>query len=248
MLGRLNQRGSSSIMLLMIWGALVGFLGIAFDLALTYVYRQQIRTAMEAAVTAGAHQGEYYMSVRLIRQKFQWLWTCNDVTQPDGTKVCVPYKYLDTPVDANEVVTGPEKTVWAPWRYQKQPLYVAYPQYCQQQQEDGTYYFCYKAEVIKDSCRVVERRPGLAVEADWQAFNDNKQRWASQLQNVQIDPPQLTANGLHFEVTMAVQAEMPTMFLRMIGFPTLPIRVQAADLGTSHGAKIVRLGDDPCRQ
>ncbi|HWI61508.1 MAG TPA: Tad domain-containing protein [Symbiobacteriaceae bacterium] len=245
-----SQRGSSMMMLLMIWAILVGFLGVAFDLAMSYVYRQQVRTAMEAAVTAGAIQGEYEMQVRLYRRHYQWIHGCTPYKNPDGTSGCAPWKQLTvTGTDAVDTYPGRESVVWAPYRYRKTPTALSnlHPGLCDAVKDDDSYKYCERAEVVKSSCRVVETSSGAAVAAAQEAFRANKQRWEGKLQNVKGGQPRLAADKLKFEVTMDITAEMPTMFLRMIGIPTIPIRVQGAELSGSHGAEIVRLGDDPCR-
>lgn len=245
MLRRLREeRGANSILLLAAWGVVMAFLVMACDFVLAYIYQHQVRTAVEAAVTAGSKQAEYQMQVRLKRTMYQW----EEQTKCDnGQCRTVKAGWKKTPAD---VTVGPgwEKDIWAPYRYRRQPLWQAYPEQCDRSLKKPVSYICQKAEVVADSCIAAERHPGAATQAAWAAYRANTGRWENQLEQVRVtQPPEAQAEGTAFGVTMAVEAEMPTMFLRLFGVDHLPIRVRSADLTENLGAELVRLGENPCQ-
>lgn len=236
-----EERGANSVLLLAAWGLIMAFLVITFDFVLAYVYQHQMRTAVEAAVAAGSRQAAYQVQVELKRTMYQW------VEQRDGGGRVVQSGWQKSPAD---VVVGPgwEEEIWAPYQYRGESLWEAYPAYCDRSPKKPVSYICRKAEVVPGTCIAVERHPGAAQQAAWAAYEANTVRWADQLQEVRvIEPPAVHTDGASFSVTMAVEAEMPTMFMGLFGMDTFPIRVRSADLGSGLGAELVRLGESPCR-
>jgi|GEM_PF-3832082 len=235
-----GERGGSSVLLLAAWGLIMAFLVIAVDFVLAYIYQHQMRTAVEAAVTAGSRQAAYQMQVELKRTMYQW------VEQRDGSGRVVQSGWQKIPAD---VVVGPgwEEEIWAPYKYRGLPLWEAYPSQCDRSPQKPVSYICEKAEVVPGSCIAAERHPGAAQQAAWATYQANTARWGDTLEVRVIEPPAVHTDGTSFTVTMAVEAEMPTMFLRLFGMDTFPIRVRSADLGSALGAELVRLGESPCR-
>lgn len=245
MLRRLrNQKGASSILMLAVWGAIMAFLAVSFDFVLAYVYQHQMRTAVEAAVTAGTRQAEYRMKVLLKRKQYEWV-----EKQECGDQGCRTVQ-AGWRVTQADIVLGPdwEERVWAPYRYRRQPLWQAYPEYCDRKLKKPGAVICQKAEVVVGSCTAAERTPGAATRAAWEAYRANTGRWESQLEQVRVtEPPTVHADGTSFSVTMGVEAEMPTTFLRLFGVDSFPIRVRSTDLTGNVGAELVRLGENPCQ-
>jgi len=239
-----DQRGGSSVLMLAVWGAIMAFLAISFDYVLAHIYQHQMRTAVEAAVAAGARQAEYRMKVLLKRRQYEWVekQECGD----DGCRLV----QAGWRVTQSDTIVGPdwEERIWAPYRYRRQPLWKAYPEHCDRKLKKPVTVICQKAEVVAGSCIAAERTPGAAVRAAWEAYRANTGRWEHRLEQVRVtEPPTVRADGTSFSVTMGVEAEMPTMFLRLFGIDHFPIRIRSADLDDSVGAEVVRLGENPCR-
>lgn len=235
-----EDRGGSSVLLLAAWGLIMAFLVIACDFVLAYIYQHQMRTAVEAAVAAGSRQAAYQMRVELKRTMYQW------VDQRDGSGGVVHAGWQKSPAD---VVLGPgwEEEIWAPYKYRGLPLWEAYPDHCDRSPQKPVSYVCERAEVVPGSCIAAERYPGAAQQAAWAAYQANTGRWGGTLEVRVTEPPAVRTDGTSFTVTMAVEAEMPTMFLGLFGMERFPIRVRSADLESPVGADLVRLGVSPCR-
>lgn len=239
----MQQRGSSSILLLAAWGAIMAFLAISIDFALAYIYQHQVRTAVEAGVAAGVRQAEYRMKVELKRKLYEWVERreCKE-----GECRVVDAGWRITPADTT---VGPdwEEEIWAPYRYRGQPFWKAYPDQCDQRLRKPASIICQKARVVAGSCRAAEREPGAAVRAAYSAYRANTGRWEDQLERIRVtEPPTVRASGTSFAMSMGVEAEKPTMFLRLFGIDHFPIRIRSADLGDSLGAELVRLSENPC--
>ncbi len=223
-----DERGSTSLMALLAVATIaIGFLAFSVDLAMWYVYRQQVRTALDAAVTAGAMQGRYELTVAAVGKQQSKRNVC---VGPGGSCSQQAQVWQYGPTTTVPLATGLEKSVWAPYKYGAQKLWETFPGQCVSPSQEG--FFCQELTVV--SCRVTD--PGTAVQAAREAYEANQSRWAGRLVKVQEVGPTVVAgqaNRLDFRVEMSVSAEMPTRFMKMFGFSTVPFRV-ATESGRLH--------------
>jgi hypothetical protein len=255
-----GQQGSvSSGLLLVSWLALMGFLGLGFDYALAMVYREQLRTAVEAAVTAGAMKARYYLTVQLHRERWRAVRDCEEVTDEEGETfiVCDPPRWEKE--EAGSVRVGPrfEDEIW--WPHQKwpgrdsppQPLWGVFPQECHPPRppaaEGDWRWHCLYAAVQPGDCLVMEWEPNAAVDAARTAYRMNQVRWQGAMADTPGDPV-VTGRWMQpvekFEVTMTARATLRTRFMRYLGFVELPIVADTAS-GEPIKARLVRKGAIP---
>lgn len=252
----MSERGSSSAILLIAWLVLIGFLGYCFDLALAYVYREQLQTALEAAVTAGAMQAEYRLTVRLERRLWRAEANCITIPVPNGESVRYE-PFCETPSwvtldHAPAYASGWEETVWwlhqwAPQGQAPQPLWEAFPDDCGRRpsgepQAAGEVAVVCVAAVVA-ACGIYERAPGAAEAAAWRAYAWNRARWGGVLLD-RPGRPAILAEGDRFAVGMTAEAEMETRFLRLFGFERLRIAPRSLD-GDLFTARLVRGAEVP---
>lgn len=237
--GRLDwrsERGSSTALLLVTFMVMIGFLGYAVDLALAEVYREQLRTAAEAAATAGALDADLYMTVQLSRSH----------SVVDSAEACEPGRVVTVPPtpcprvnywkdNGTDTVdlSGWEKDVWTPHTWRKQPLSQVFPAYCNGATPDArwlaegsTWVSCTQKEI--KACQI---RPSPTARWDRAAqatFDRNSTRWAGRM-TAGITDLRLENPGTSFRVYVTVEGSMPTIFLRSFGIPAHPIVVRGAD-------------------
>lgn len=247
----MNQRGSSSAMLLVSWLALTGFLGFCFDMALVHVYGEQLRTALEAAATAGAMQSRYYLTIRLTRERYRSVLEedCYPVYGPDGNPVldgngrqveaCDHWYEWRINSGPDEHVSDWEEKVWwshawAPHGQMPQQLYEAFPGQCSRQPvglPSGSGIVkdvCKQADVVAGSCALREFPHGTAAAKAWAAYHENSARWAGAMEDLP-QYPVILEEGSGFVLGIRATAQVRTRFVRMLGFETLPVEPRALD-------------------
>ena len=106
-----RQRGSTLVVTVICWSLFIVCLGLAVDLGRFFVYREQLRTATDAAALAGAMEVTRMVRVSVPRQVWDETKTCLD---EQGQSYDCPGLVSASPF----VEEGPEVPLWSQQLYQ----------------------------------------------------------------------------------------------------------------------------------
>lgn len=199
-----RQRGSTLVVTVVSWSMFIICLGIAVDLGRLFVFREQLRTAADAAALAGAMQVTRMVRVYMPRD----VWEQKTCPDPAGV---LPEVDCSGFVPASPVdVDGPEVPLWSQHTYQSQ---CNWPYVCD-----------YSVRVV--SCWLEPKgndwsRPGTVAQ---QVFDRNAV-WGSEARKRAPVSVRYTTDSTYRDFTVDVEASLvfDTLLMGGFGIPTVEV-------------------------
>lgn len=219
---------SLPILVSSLWLTLV-LLGASLDVGMFYITRQQLKTVADASALAGAGTARTQMTVMLYRT----VWVHHEGSYTDELGNSYSWDYWSP--DDNDVVTatGWAEDVWAPHHYRGVSLnsVPAFRSLCDVG-DSSTWRVCYADDLVPSSCIAFDDPARSAAGVARGAFDTLQSKWSGgQLQHLQVAAIERSqgrmGNGalrqLDYRVRVALKAEMPTRFLKLFGFDSMPV-------------------------
>lgn len=219
----LEERGSTSALLLSVWSVALIAIALAIDLGRLFVIREQLRTAEEAAALAGVLQAQYMVEARFPRRQNQPYQVCEPIG-PEGIEVKCHLVDNWVPI-APAVIAGPESEVWPEAHKVWAQQCYGYDIRCDRQYEAS-------------ACWIAPRKSWAEVRsAALEAFALNE-RWGDQASLAgAVDVAVETGNKVRprqLKVGVTATLEMKTLLFHILGVDSIPVSTQgsptAADL------------------
>ncbi len=223
------ERGSTSALFIFIWSVALLAIGFALDIGRVFVFREQLRTAEEAAALAGVQQARYMVEARFRREENRPYLRCEEIPGAlPGEEPTLECDLVDNWVEvAPAVILGPEAEVWPDAHRLWADQCIGYNVRCARQYHAAE---CW-----------IEPRSGWATvrAAAQEAFQMNA-RWGGQARTAGPVAVEIETDGSskprQLRVSVTAVLEMDTLLLPLVGVDALTV----ATPGDRTTAELVR--------
>lgn len=209
-----DQRGSTSIVFVLAWSVILLSVAFAADFARIFVFREQLRTAEDAAALAGALQLDYKVRLVFSREKqFEQVICEDEVPEEDTTSCTIEWwePAADVTVEDWEFAVATEK-LWSIWSEQCMGEFRCAPE----------------KEVFR--CWIEPFEGLAALENTARSLFQLNQTWGEQATvrslDVKVMRSDAVAAGRYrtYQVLVDGELEMKTYLLAVFGIDKLPVK------------------------